>query len=355
MPLLVLPPPISMAPPPRNPLAALELAGIPSRAPSLSPSGRLWPNGEFSQGYRRSPGDERLDMRSLADSWGDERGGGGDTPPIDLVNLPKSHKPKAQRGELGITTYGRKMLRNGVYTLKERLPGHPLTFCTLTVPDLPLAGRRLLAAQWGEVVRQSIQWISRQLARQGVEPLILSCSEIQPSRLQNGGGAYLHLHLVWPNPPKNLGEWGVDAGDLRAWWSKCLRRITDNPSMQVANIDLQVVKGDISRELSKYLSKGSSVLTQAAADLGIENMPRTWWNMSKPLRDAIKSAIIQGHSVGALLLEWIEYDRGLADQGIFQWIREIYAEIEGRDVQIGHTGQLTPALNLEAHSLLVSE
>lgn len=343
-----------MPTPPRNPIAGLELAGIPSRNPTLSPSGRLWPNGEFSQGYKRTQGDERLDTRSLADSWDDSPGGGGDTPPLDLDSLVNSHKPKAQRGELGITTYGRRMLRNGVYILREKFPNHPLTFCTLTVPDLPGDGRRELAGNWGEVVRQSIQWLTRSLIRQGVEPLILSCSEIQPSRLQNGGGAYLHLHLVWPNPTKKRGQWGVGADDLRAWWSRLLRRITDNPSMQVANIDLQVVRGDISRELSKYLSKGSSVLTLAAEDLGIENLPRTWWNMSKPLRDAIKSAILQGHAVGVLLLEWLEYDRGLAESGLFLWCREIYAEIDDRQVQIGHTGQLVPALNLEAHTLLVS-
>lgn len=338
----------------RNRLADLPLKGVPSRSPSLSPSGRLWPNGEFSQGYKRTQGDERLDMRSLADSWGDERGGGGDTPPLDLVNVTNSHKPTRQRGELGITTYGRRMLRNGVYILREKFPSRPLTFCTLTVPDLPGDARKELAGNWGEVARQTIQWLSRQLTHQGLPPLILSCSEIQPKRLENGGGAYLHLHLIWPNPSRKRGEWGVDADDLRAWWAKLLRRITDNPSLPTPNIDLVVAKGNIAKELSKYLSKGSSVLTKAAEDLGVENLPRTWWNMSKPLRDAIKSAIIQGVELGALILEWIEYDRGMGEDGIFQWIREIYAEIEDRQVHIGNTGQLIPALNLEAHALLVS-
>lgn len=293
-------------------------------------------------------------MRSLADSWGDEGGGGGGPPPIDLVNPINSHKPKAQRGQLGITTYGRRMLRNGVYTLREKFGRRPLTFCTLTVPDLPGDGRKELAGNWGEVVRQAIQWLSRSLIRQGVEPLILSCSEIQPSRLENGRGAYLHLHLLWPNPARKQGEWGVDADDLRAWWAKLLRRITDNPSLPTPNIDLVVARGNIAKELSKYLSKGSSVLSKAAQDLGIENLPRTWWNLSKPLRDMIKSAIIQGNEVGTLLLEWIQYDRGLGEEGIFEWVREIYAEIEDRQVQIGHTGQLCPDLNAEAHTLLVS-
>jgi len=160
--------------------------------------------------------------------------------------------------------------------------------------------------------------------------------------------------VLWPNPSKKRGHWGVDAGDLRAWWAKLLRRITDLPNLTTPNVDLVVAKGDISRELSKYLSKGSSVLSEAAADLGAENLPRTWWNMSKALRDLVKSAIIAGYPVGQLLLEWIEFDRGQAEQGLFLWVRDIYAEIEDRRVQLGTTGQLTRDLNREAHALLVS-
>jgi len=58
--------------------------------------------------------------------------------------------------------------------------------------------------------------------------------------------------------------------------------------------------------------------------------------------------------VGQLLLEWIEFDRGQGEQGMFLWVRDIYAEIEDHRVQLGTTGQLTPDLNREAHALLVS-
>ena len=337
-----------------NPLATLPLSGFPDRGPTLTPSGRLWPNGEFSQGYRRTPGDEPLDTRSLADSWGDEQGGQGATAPLNLVNVPNSHKNLAQRGELGITTYGRRMLRNGVYTLRERFPNRPLTFCTLSVPPLPGDGRRELAGAWGEVVRQTIQWLSRSLIRRGLPPYILSCSEIQPERLAAGLGAYLHLHLVWANPPRYSEGWGVDVEALRAWWTKLLRRLLCDPSIPIPNIKLLEAKGDVSKEMSKYLSKGCSVLTEASQDLGLENMPRTWWNMSGPLRRLIKNAIIAGYPVGQLLLEWIEFDRGQGEEGLFLWVRDIYAEIDDRRVQLGTTGQLTPDLNREAHTLLVS-
>ena len=337
-----------------NPLLNLPLSGFPDRGPTLTPSGRLWPNGEFSQGYKRSQGDEPLDMRSLADSWGPERGGQGGTPPLDLVNLPNLNKRTAQRGELGISNYGRHMLRNGVYILKDRFPNHPLTLATLTLPPLQTSDRMALSGSWGSVVHQTLQWVQRELKRKGLPPLVLSCSEIQPSRLETEGGAYLHLHLIWVNPPKRSEGWAVSSERLRAFWDDLLRRLTGLPDLPTANIDLQWARGDVARELSKYLSKGSSVLSKAADDLGAGNLPRTWWNMSKALRDLVKGAILSGHAVGQLLLEWIEFDRGQGEDGLFLWLRDIYAEISDRRVQLGTTGQLTRELNRDAHELLVS-
>lgn len=44
---------------------SLELAGKPSRHPSFIPTGRIWPSGDFSLGYRKVEGDSRVDGRSL--------------------------------------------------------------------------------------------------------------------------------------------------------------------------------------------------------------------------------------------------------------------------------------------------
>lgn len=306
-------------------------------------------------GWHRHRPDEPLDGRSLADSWGEERGEGGAPPPIDLVNVPNLNRRTSQRGELGITTYGRRMLRNGVHILREKFPNLPLTLGTLTLPPLQSSDRRELSGSWGSVVHQVIQYLRRELERKGLPPLVLSCSEIQPNRLGTGEGAYLHLHLIWVNPPNAPVEWGVDASRLRSFWDSLLSRITGIDNLPSANIDLRYARGDIARELSKYLSKGSSVLAEAAEDLGRENLPRTWWNMSKALRDLVKSAILQGSEVGRLFLEWIEFDKGQAENGLFLWLRDIYQEIDDRQVLFGHTGQLSPPLNEDAHEILVSQ
>jgi hypothetical protein len=77
--------------------------------------------------------------------------------------------------------------------------------------------------------------------------------------------------------------------------------------------------------------------------------------MSKPLRDAIKGAVIRGAAVGTLVLEWLQYDAGCGETGLFLWCRQIVVDLDGRDITMGHTGQLTRDLNRDAHDLLISE
>lgn len=43
----------------------LQLKGEPSRHPSYVPTGRIWPSGDFSLGYRKVEGDSRVDIRSF--------------------------------------------------------------------------------------------------------------------------------------------------------------------------------------------------------------------------------------------------------------------------------------------------
>lgn len=336
-----------------NPLAGIPLKGIPTSRPILNPVGRLWPNGKFSVGYRPSPPDERLDMRSLADSWDTPPPGAGVRATINLVDTPKSHN-RPQRGLKGITGYGRDMVKNGVYLMGNHPRRLPLTFATLTLPPLSLEERQLVSRNWSEVLRQTIQWLTRKLQAKGLPPWVVSCSEIQPERLKKYGEAYLHLHLVWPNLARKKERWGVDVDDLRSFWQSLIEREAKVTLPKAPNIKILPTKGDPGKELAKYLSKGSEAVGKTAEDLGEENLPRTWWNMSQAVRVWVKSEVVHNAHVGQLLLEWIEFDKGQGEAGLFLWIRELHFEKEGREVSCGHTGQLTPELNQDAHCLLVS-
>lgn len=330
-----------------NPLAGRRFKGFPSSGMRYSPSGQLWPNGEFSLGYKKSPGDERLDTRHPADNpEGIAPKGAGGRPPLDLVNVPNSHKPRPPRGINGITTYGRRMLRSACYQVARDYPRNRPTFATLTLPPLPRDRRQLVSKRWGEVVRQTIQYISRSLVKAGLAPIVLSCSEFQPGRMRDSGGeAYLHLHMVWINPTK-FNTWSVDVQALTLWFTRLISRIADYPLDQLCNVDTKIAKGNIAYEMAKYLSKGSTVLSGAEKDLGTENLPSTYWNMTALTRSKIKAELLKGLPVGEVLENLIAYGFHAHEvNDLFLWVRHIDCEIGGNLVTVGYTGLLTPSVH----------
>lgn len=336
-----------------NPLEGVPLKGTPSKNPTFAPSGKLWPYGGFSFGYARYPGDERLDTRPLADSW-HEPPQGSTTVPLNLVNASNSHKTPRPRGLLGITTYGRRSLKSAVWLLENNFKHLPLTFATLTLPPLDRPARQALSGSWSEVLRQLIQWVNRELKGNGLPPLVVSCSEIQPERFEKTGEAYLHLHLVWPNRAKKSGSWGVDVKRLRAFWHSLIERQAGITLRQPPNVKILPCTKSPGKELGKYLSKGGKALQAVIQDLGPENCPSTWWNLSGEMRSLVKDALIAGGAVGALIESWLAWAQDEDSSDLFTWTRPIKVEIDGLERVIGHTGELTPAANQDAHGMLIS-
>lgn len=333
----------------KNPLAGRRFKGFSSSGDSYSPSGQLWPNGEFSFGYKRILGDERLDMRHPADNpEGIAPKGDGGVPPLDLVNASNSHTDRTPRGINGITTYGRRMLRSACYQVARDYPRNRPVFATLTLPPLPRDRRQLISKRWGEVVRQTIQYVSRALVKAGLPPVVLSCSEYQPDRMtKTGGDAYLHLHMVWINPVR-FNTWSIDVQALAIWFTRLISRLAEYPLDVSCNIDTKLARGNIAYEMAKYLSKGSTVLSGAEKDLGMENLPATYWNMSAVTRDKIKAELLKGQPVGEVLENLIAYGFHAHEiNDLFLWVRHIDCDLGGTLVTVGYTGLLTASVHLD--------
>lgn len=335
--------------PTQNAIADLPLRGVPSKYSRFYPSGRIWPSGDFSLGYTKSSPDERLDCRHPGDNpdgWFEGDPHGGD--PLVLVNASNSHKTRTPRGINGITGFGRKMLKSAVTQLFRDFPHHRPTFATLTLPDLPREIRQHLSANWAEVVRQTIQYLTRCLKAARVPQLVISCSEFQPKRLLNSGGeAYLHLHLVWPNPPRR-NAWAVDVLRFQVWFTRLISRLADYPLPCLCNCDLKMAKSNCAFELAKYLSKGGAVLGKALEDLGPENMPHTYWNLSKAARDKVKSEVKTGRDIGSYLESCLNYgfEFDCLDT-LFARLRNIDLAIGEALITVGWSGELSPDLYIE--------
>lgn len=344
------------------------------------PTGRIWPSGDFSLGYRRVDwhGPYARDKRSVQEAYDQSqdgrwtvgamvqrelyggRAGGwlealdaeghfqnpedlaGDSCPLDLTNAPNSHK-RANRperyGRLGMTGYGKKMVRSACAILERRFKGR-LTFATVTMPPLPLEQRIELAKLWPEFVRQALQWLGRKLQSQRLPKAVCSVSEIQPARLQAGNGGYLHLHMVWPNLQARPGHWAVDVLEFRSWCEKFLLSRGLLPEGSWVNVDVCKVEKSAAAYLSKYMSKGGDTLEAFAAENGWDAVPGQWWNLTKVLRDRVKAEVVQGADVGRLLENLVDYALDTCDFEPFWALRTVDMEFEGRFITAGYCGIL---------------
>lgn len=274
--------------------------------------------------------------------------------PLDLTVPVNSHNGASRcekYGKGGITSYGRKMVKSAA-TLIQKMPGKRATFATVTMPTLPPDLRRELALAWPELLRQMLQWLSRQLKKSGLPGLVCSVTEVQPGRLVEHKEAYLHLHLVWPNHGGRYGEWAVDCVALRAWCSEFLQRRGIWVADAWVNVDVQQVKKTAAGYLSKYMSKGASEIEEFAKDCGWDAIPGQWWNLTKPARDMVKKFIHEGHAVGLLIQAVVQYSLELCDLSPFWGLNAAILTIGGKECQVGWYGGFKEEFRLELIRML---
>lgn len=365
------------------------------------PTGRIWPSGDFSFGYRKVEPDSRVDYSGhlaridrgemaapatapwsvgrhgfpVCDGSSIDRAGHAEAlavasecelqeqiagaafaDPLDLTTPRNSHSSSnrpEKYGKMGITAYGRKMVKSAAMLI-QKSPGKRVTFATITMPTLPQQLRRELALAWPEFLRQLIQWISRRLKSIGLPALVCSVTEVQPGRLKGSCEAYLHLHLVWLNHYAKSGCWAIDVVQLKTWCSEFL--ISRGIWAQTAwvNVDTQQVKKTAAGYLSKYMSKGGDSLEDFASDCGWDSVPGQWWNLSKPARDLVVKFTHSGDAVGALLETVIQFS--LSEQELSRYHVLIPAVLtwDGHERIAGWFGVLHADFRLELVGMIKS-
>lgn len=334
--------------------------------------------GRVVQKYQGMTPSERIAADSFHSNVNAENGGDS---PLTLAYLPNSHTPfwvgmkscvaitlagwltlgscrfRPQRGLKGITGHGRKMVKSGASLIQRRFTARRTTFCTVSMPVLPQNLRVELAASWPEFVRQLLQWIGRRLTRQGLPPVVVSVSEIQPKRLEGYGESYLHLHLVWGNKMARRGSWAVSANSVRAWCEAFLKRrgIWDEGAW--VRVNVQPVRSTAAGYLSKYMSKGSSELAGFIADLGPHVVPAQWWNMTAAVREWIASELVSGDSVGSLLKATIDgiFSGVVPFQDCLYSLSEVMMEIDGHPRGVGWRGAMKESYRKDLLSILDSD
>lgn len=246
----------------------------------MEPSGRLWPNGEFSIGYAPCGGMERLlSPRERADKG---------VPLIGSSIGPNSHKhddlgvPK--RGTKGLTAHGKRVLRNAAWRLQRLYGKHCLSFVTLTMPSVTYEESWYVSSNWAEICRIFYQKLGRRLEAAGLPSSYLGCTELQPERSEREGHPALHLHFVVVGRRSRREGWALTPGDFRSLWSSVLGDYFSGEKDWGACENVQQVKRDVSAYLSKYLSKGISMARPPRSDETGWSLPTSWYNCSLELR-----------------------------------------------------------------------
>jgi hypothetical protein len=276
-------------------------------------SARIYPNGEFGVGYcspSKKSAKERIydkECRYAEDNaeihpcikisadgesftYGREIIPG--YPPPKLGIGSESSRASRKYGLNGITSYARKMVRNGGHLLDKRYKGKYGSFlkmATVTLPSYSPETMRRIAMHWGDIVRKFFQKMKRHHAKKNYPFNYVAVTEIQPRRLEQRGEVGLHIHFLYRAIRDRAGGWILPYSVLRQKWDATINHyLEENEELQPSNFRSEGVHSSSASYLAKYMSKGDETVAKVAEEFGEEYLPSQWWSMDSATRHCIK-------------------------------------------------------------------
>lgn len=329
--------------------------------------GKLWQNGEFGLScvkkatqplpdipYRTHSDIEQAEWIASAlavhgaQAVLEHYGIGAD--PLGYSPRINSHSRK-KRGALGISAYGRRLVRNACHELEGRHGRQHLSFATFTLPAISRQESLAISRQWAEIVRVFLQRLRRGLISAGLPAEIVGVTEVQEERTNRDGILALHLHIVFVGRhPKRT--WAYTPSWYRGEWVAVISRyVKDPPETYNWSAVENVVRVKFSAEsyLGKYMSKGLKSVAAISDEFGVDCLPSAWHTCSASLRDRVLGKI-RGLSPGGAqalvdscsdpLCDWFVYRRPIQVMGdsgrliTLGWmgrLRKEYIEVFCRD------------------------
>jgi len=253
---------------------------------------KIYPSGDFSVAARPRMRSPKPDKSAKSDRSA--------TPPeispmglSDATISQNTSKPlvkRTRKGQLGINPHGKRMLRSSTAVLSKLFPRSLTTFCTVTTPTISKDENWIINANWSELVRQLIQWISNQQVKNAIDPNISYCIEVQEKRYKETGIVGLHLHIVFQGRKSLKHGYIITPKSLDTEYKRLVEKLLNRSVDVSASNKLETPRGNLAKEIGKYLSKGGTHLCQANdKDL----LPTAWWGMTKTLKAKVLSAIIK--------------------------------------------------------------
>lgn len=238
---------------------------------------------------------------------------------------------RARRGSGGITSHGRNSIRAGCYWLEERFGKTNLTLLTTTLPDEAM--RKCTPSTWAIVVNRFLKALRYHLEKAGLSPEIVGCTEIQEKRLLTTDGIPpLHLHLLFQGR-KSYRHWAIEKQEFQRLWSQSCKSVWQLEVEFLSSCRAESVKTSGVSYMSKYLSKGGTVLSKCKPEL----LPSAWYTVSANVKEMIKRTTLRiGNHLARNLYESIQ------KSSILKWARDIWSceHGDGSQYLVAWVGQI---------------
>jgi len=212
----------------------------------------------------------------------------GDDSALDLTKVSISEKTR--KGLKGISSKGKRIVRNGAYLLEKDRGKGSLSFLTLTLPRVSDEGFDAIASNWGRIVEHIVKAIRRRLSESKLPSHVIGVTEVQEKRFKKHGGIPLHLHLVFVGRHRR-GGWVIKPEQIRKSWKDACENVLPEHDLghdwrRTENI--QTIKKSVCRYLSKYLSKGVESVARLREKHGDRCVPHQWHTCTRELRKWIE-------------------------------------------------------------------
>lgn len=269
-----------------------------------------------------------------------------DESPLFINGLKSSREFRGNYGTHGITSFGRKFVKNGSLLLEQHFGRRRLGFVTCTIPSLPEELHKRLNGKWGEVVRRFFQKLKRQLAKISKPLIYISVSEIQEKRFHNSGIPAPHLHFVYVcRSSRNSRYWLYICQIHRAWNAAvregialCGYPFTMSPLPGWGSVHAKTVRKSAGAYLGKYVSKGCKVL-QEMKEAGWVEFPKQWWSTCRFCRTLFKNSLVKltDSECKAIFYNYEHY----LHEGWLKRVAVVTVEIGGEARTIGLAGEMS--------------
>lgn len=334
-----------------------KIAQPNSRTLSLRKSGlkaKLWPNGELSiyRPHRQAePGiveNPVVSLSPLRDACVRSQGVYGCL--VAFVRLGLSHPRNfdkkmpapTRRGLKGITSLGKRRVRNAAYMLTRENGKHRLTFATVTLPGL--SGRQMsrVHKEWHRCIDFYRREVGRVLRKHGLSGEIVGVTEVQEKRYATSGIPVLHAHFVFSGAPRS-GGWALTPRIHDHIWKKSIEHVLEEDIGEMKSAcQLKSVTDSAEAYLGKYISKGIKAIGAVVRQGWGEWMPKQWWNCSQSLTKRMEEKVERFDSGAG----WLVNRSKDPECDLFAYLSPIVVESGNESTtHIGYFGRLTPKAN----------